>query len=166
MVQCLSFLKKMRVGGENIFDIVLCNNDRYDCWSRSERRLTQTARRNLIQFKTVKSQIEFLTTLTFQWKRTFHIQTFKCMNKHAIFVCGVLWHKYSRGNYPIHGKTGKFIPTLVMNSPNFNSSKEFEVLKSIILILFIWQKLCHRGEKLWGHTTKWIKRYLGHGSKQ
>ena len=89
MVQCLSFLKKMRVGGGNILDIVLCNNDRYECWSRSERRLTRTARRNLIQFKTVKSQIEFLTTLTFQWKRTFHIQTFKCMNKHAIFVCAV-----------------------------------------------------------------------------
>ena len=162
MVQCLSFLRKMRVGGEIILD--LCNNDRYDCWSRSERRLTQTARRNLIQFKTVKSQIEFLTTLTFQWKRTFHIQMYE--QTCNICVLCVLWHKYSRANYPIHGKTGKFIPTLVMNSPNFNSSKEFEVLKSIILILFIWQKLCHRGEKLWGHTTKWIKRYLGHGSKQ
>ncbi len=77
MVQCLSFLKKMRVGGEIILDTALCNNDRYDCWSRAERRLTQTARRNLIQFKTVKSQIEFLTTLTFQWKRTFHIQMYE-----------------------------------------------------------------------------------------
>ena len=62
--------------GKLILYRVLCNNDRYDCWSRSERRLTQTAR-NLIQFKTVKSQIEFLTTLTFQWKRTFHIQMYE-----------------------------------------------------------------------------------------
>ena len=153
----LSFLKKMRRGG-NIF--YFCNNHRCGCWSRCEWRLTQTAR-NLIQFKTVKSEIEFLTALTFQWKRTFHIQMYEQTRN-----ISELWHKYSGGNYPIHGKTGKFTPTLVMNSPNFNSSKEFEVLKSIILILFIWQKLCHRGEKLWGHTTKWIKRYLGHGSKQ
>ena len=65
-----------REEGKLILYRVLCNNDRYDCWSRSERRLTQTAR-NLIQFKTVKSQIEFLTTLTFQWNRTFHIQMYE-----------------------------------------------------------------------------------------
>ena len=113
-----------REEGKLILYRVLCNNDRYDCWSRSERRLTQTAR-NLIQFKTVKSQIEFLTTLTFQWNRTFHIQ----MYEQTCNICVLARTQIFEGNFPIHVKTGKFIPTLVMNLTNFNSSKEFRVRK-------------------------------------
>ena len=108
---------------------------------------------NLIQFKTEKSQIEFSHHTDISMEKDIPHSNV-CMYT-TCNIC-VLWHKHTGGNYPIFVKTGKFIPTVVMNLYTtfilgIISSKSF-----ILILLKSWQKLKektvrpHNIQDIWG----------------